>query len=63
LFAAGAGARLRPHGSWQGPGSRWRRSKAVSCCPPPACSILIDPGFGGNEQVDVFGNYPVKVVN
>jgi hypothetical protein len=29
----------------------------------PSGSILIDPGFNGNEQVDVFGNYPVKVMN
>lgn len=29
----------------------------------PSGSILIDPGFGGDDQVDVFGNLPVKVVN
>ena len=29
----------------------------------PSGSILIDPGFDGNAQVDVFGNYPVRVVN
>jgi uncharacterized protein (TIGR03118 family) len=29
----------------------------------PTGSILIDSGFGTDDQVDVFGNYPVRVVN
>jgi hypothetical protein len=29
----------------------------------PSGSILIDPGFGADDQVDVFGNFPVKVAN
>src|SRR5262249_41074684 len=28
----------------------------------PSASILVDPDAAGNEQVDVFGNYPVRVV-
>ena len=29
----------------------------------PSGSILIDPGFGGDDQVDVFGNYRVTVMS
>jgi hypothetical protein len=29
----------------------------------PSGSILIDPGFGGDDQVDVFGNDPVIVMS
>jgi hypothetical protein len=29
----------------------------------PSGSILIDPGFGGDDQVDVFGNYRVSVMS
>ena len=29
----------------------------------PSGSILIDPGLGGDDRVDVFGNLPVKVVD
>jgi hypothetical protein len=29
----------------------------------PSGSILIDPSFDGSDQVDVFGNDPVEVVN
>jgi hypothetical protein len=29
----------------------------------PAGSILIDPGFGEDNEVDVFGNYRVNVMS
>jgi hypothetical protein len=29
----------------------------------PSGSILIDPAFGGDDQVDVFGNYRVTVMS